>query len=111
MRARRRRLRSVLSYALLLVQAVIVLTAVVEGYAGVGMASHVEAQGSGHHYSHTEANCAYCAASSIHATAAQPPATPFVRAVHGEMLVARAIHTRSAERVTPHHSRPPPAVA
>ena len=107
---RRSGLRSVLLRILLLVQVVVVLTPLAEGRAGAGVVAHVEAQSNGHHYEHAEANCAYCAARSIHSVAVPVPEVHRAHVAHGSLIVAREIEQPSAESGPPHHSRAPPTV-
>jgi hypothetical protein len=103
----RSRLSQLIRFALVLVQVVIAFTPLVEAR-GVGAAAHVESRSDARHYVHAEANCAFCAVRTIHAT----PAVTQPEVLRGQILsstpIALALFDPSAGAIDANFSRAPP---
>lgn len=91
-------------------QLALVLAPLAEGRAGVGMGSHVEANGQASHHVHEEATCVACQARSLHGVARGRPVAPAPTAARGTAPLLREQLVASAELVDHALPRAPPCV-
>lgn len=111
MTARARPLRflvQMVAFLLLLVQGVVVSTAISEGRRGIGAGAHVESPSAATHYAHADAGCPSCSGRLIQASA--PVLAPEIAAdarAHAEGDFRRAEAPAGGTRSV-HASRAPP---
>ena len=104
-------LRVLVSLAVLLVQAVIAVSPLAEARGGVGAVAHAESKNEGRHYAHAEANCAFCAASSIHAPAVRAPSGFRLTTERSACCIAVRTEVATPDLQPPYLSRAPPSLA
>lgn len=93
---------------MLATQAVVVATPLVEARGGIGAKDHVESQNERRHYSHAEANCAFCAATTIHATPVRPHDPLELTETKSTCGAAQQSAISSPDLQLPYLSRAPP---